>query len=226
MITGSFQFPLDFWSDEERELYDATAEILVRIYYAGGMAGVAELPEWMQTQVEWEPFNQAAIDYLKAYRLGIVDGILETTRSQAVDAIDTWIRSGQRLESLIATLEPLFGAARAQRIGVTEVTRAFAAGNQAAWKLTGFVTEKRWMTAHDELVCPYCGSLAGEVVGIDNNFRVPLDKLPKKVREKLEKLGEQLEYIHPPAHVNCRCWIQPVVSAEALRQQVRDILNG
>jgi len=47
----------------------------------------------------------------------------------------------------------LFGRQRARRVAVTEVTRVYAAGNEEAWRATGYVTGKRWMTARDERVC-------------------------------------------------------------------------
>ena len=50
--------------------------------------------------------------------------------------------------------------ARSGRIvAVTEVTRAYAAGNVMAWKASGVVDGKIWQTAVDERVCPVCGKL-------------------------------------------------------------------
>jgi SPP1 gp7 family putative phage head morphogenesis protein len=209
-------FPPDFWEREGRELYDASADVIVRAFYAGGMAGVKELPQWMQLQAAWEPFSRAAIAYLRAYRLAQLTDITETTRDLVVSAIDGWIQSGRKLDVLISALEPIFGSMRAQRIAVTEVTRAFAAGNQASWQVTGFVTQKVWRTANDELVCPYCGSLDGKVVGLEETF---------KTISRNGKL-EVLEYLHPPAHPNCRCWIQPVVDDAAARKQLENIMEG
>jgi hypothetical protein len=35
-----------------------------------------------------------------------------------------------------------------------------------------------------------------------------------------------ITYLHPPAHVNCRCWMQPFVSEELVDEQVERILRG
>jgi F like protein len=48
-----------------------------------------------------------------------------------------------------------------------------------------------WRTAEDETTCDYCGPLDWKIVMID----------------QLDQLG------YPPAHVNCRCKIEPVTEA-------------
>ena len=87
-------------------------------------------------------------------------------------------------------LIPLFGEKRADLIASTEVTRAYAEGNLTAWKETGFTEGKEWVTANDELVCPLCGPLDGEVVPINGDFS---------------------DGTHaPPRHPRCRCGVSPV----------------
>ena len=111
------------------------------------------------------------------------------------------IRSGSPLSALEAALAPLFGDARARRIAVTEVTRLFARGNQMAWEETGFVNMVKWNTAEDELVCPVCRPLDGTMIGIGD-----IDAMP-------------------PAHVNCRCYITPIVDNKAFEKVLDDILG-
>ena len=101
-------------------------------------------------------------------------------------AVSEWIASGQALDELMTSIAPMFGADRAEMIAVTEVTRAFAEGNKATWEESGVVEAMRWMTAQDEMVCPVCAPLAGKKRTFDDDL--------------------------PPAHVNCRCYLQPVVS--------------
>ena len=85
----------------------------------------------------------------------------------------------------------LFSRTRAGMIAVTEVTRAYAAGNVAAWQASRVVQGKEWMTATDEVVCPICGPLRGQIARLNEPF------------------GGRI--MNPPAHVNCRCWVVPVV---------------
>ena len=212
-----------FWADEAAAMYGETAAVILRIFQAGGIQGAAKMPLWAQPLTSWDAFNRAAIQYLRFYRLDTVPKITETTRRAAIEAIEEWMQSGAKLDNLIGMLEPIFmDPIRAERIAVTEVTRTYAQGNLAAWKASGVVTEKKWQTARDELVCPYCGNLHGQTVGIETDFNIPLDRLPPEIARKL---AGPLLYQSPPAHPNCRCWVLPVVSIAALDRELEDILS-
>lgn len=83
-------------------------------------------------------------------------------------------------------LEPVFGAARIERIAATEVTRALSEGVMAAERYLrelGLETRLVWVTARDERVCPICGALDGTTRDV---------------------WAEQFP-AGPPAHVHCRC---------------------
>jgi SPP1 gp7 family putative phage head morphogenesis protein len=190
-----------FWQEEEEALWELMSFLGMSVYLAGAQSAVTMLPANVQQLVKWEEFGQNAIEFLRQYRLSVVQGISTTTRNLAVSAIENWITSGDPLDNLIASLEPLFGAARASQIGVTEVTRAYAEGNIAAWKTTGVVSGKMWMTAQDDLVCPICEPLDGMIVELDSNG----------FTTEAGDIGLDA----PPAHANCRCWLQPFVDEAA-----------
>ena len=102
--------------------------------------------------------------------------------------VDNSITVNQLRDRLMAG--NLFSRNRASMIAVTETTRAYASGNEAAWRASQVVEGKEWMTAYDEAVCPICAPLSGKIVKLNESFG------------RVDK---------PPAHVNCRCWIVPVV---------------
>ena len=83
----------------------------------------------------------------------------------------------------------MFGEIRAEMIAITEATRAFSEGNIQEWLASGVVDGIKWMTAEDELVCPICEPLDG----------------------KEGSLTDGIEGLKPPAHVRCRCWLEPVM---------------
>jgi SPP1 gp7 family putative phage head morphogenesis protein len=103
---------------------------------------------------------------------------------------------------LIEDLEPVFGSQRAQLIASTEVTRAYAEANQRVYKEAG-IRYMEWRAAADELMCPICGALNGQIVGIDDKFDQALDE---QIRTQFRS-----NFQLPPAHPRCRCWIVPVV---------------
>ena len=102
------------------------------------------------------------------------------------------VADGESLAQLVRRIAGLhtFSEDRARMIAVTEVTRAFAEGNMAAWRESGVIERRRWNTNNDELVCPICGPRHNMVVDMGASF----DGID-----------------NPPAHPRCRCWVTPVV---------------
>jgi SPP1 gp7 family putative phage head morphogenesis protein len=61
-----------------------------------------------------------------------------------------------------------FSDVRAETIGRTEIARAHVQGNLTAWKASGVVDKKEWLTA--EACCDECAELNGMIVDIDDEF--------------------------------------------------------
>lgn len=184
-----------FWDDEEEALWAELAELFMGTLMDGTQEGVDILPENMRALVDWNWVNKAALSYARAYRYEWIREISAATRKQTQVAIADWIEEGSPLAALEARLGPIFGEARAQMIAATEVTRVYSHGNQEAWEASGVVTRMVSQTAQDELVCEVCGPMAGRVIGIGD-----IDAAP-------------------PYHVNCRCWLQPQVDEERIRER-------
>ena len=228
----------EFWNKEKRMLWEVMAPFFIALIHSGGEAGAGLLPESLKVLINWDVFNQEAINYLSEYRLSWVNGISETTRTQSVNAIAEWIESGEAKPVLDARLAQILGPARASSIATTEVTRIYARGNQLAWKATGFVTEQKWQTAQDELVCPLCGPMHNKVVSIDDVFTFsPADIADSQQMKDLEpdadaRMRKSTSLIRssgastlgPPAHPRCRCWLLPVVTMAGLEKELEKIL--
>lgn len=178
-----------FWEEEMELLYEILYPIIFRSAMKGAETALKGLVGGVGG-VDWGLVSEAVRAWASRYTYELVHGITDTTRRFLQDALPNWIASGAPLDDLVSTLEPMFGPVRAEMIAVTEVTRAFAEGNLEVWKESGVVDGKRWMTGEDELVCPICSELSGMESGLDGDFN---------------------GYGAPPAHVNCRCYLQPVV---------------
>jgi SPP1 gp7 family putative phage head morphogenesis protein len=76
---------------------------------------------------------------------------------------------------------------RTDRIARTETATAANQGTLEAYKQSGVVKKKEWITADDERLCDLCAPMDGEVVNIDDNFSAGISA--------------------PPLHPNCRCTI-------------------
>ena len=190
-----------FWDELDADMWDEVALLVIAVIMAGLESGITLLPSKAQPLINFDEYNAKIIEYARKYRFEWIRDITETARRQTIRIITDWLRSGSPLSVLADALTPLFGEARAKRIAVTEITRLYARGNQIAWEGTGFVGAVKWMTSKDDLVCPICAPLDGTIIGIGD-----IDA-------------------HPPAHVNCRCWIQPVLDESAFEKRLDEILG-
>lgn len=194
-------FQMDFWSSNEGDLWDGVATLLLDIYLTGIDGGIAALPANMRVLADFDLVNTKALEFARNYRYNWITRITDTTRTQTQTAVSDWIASGAPLDALETALEPIYGVVRSQMIAQTETTRVFAQANREAFESTGLVEEVVWQAANDELVCPICGELNGTHLGI----------------------GDADAY--PPAHINCRCYVLPVVSEEALANKLDEVLG-
>jgi SPP1 gp7 family putative phage head morphogenesis protein len=159
--------------------------------------------------VDWALANEAAARWSSQYTFELVSGIEETTRRRLQQEISGFADSGETFQQFSRRMAAgdIFSPVRSEMIAVTEVTRAFAQGNIAAWRESGVTQGKEWNTANDELVCPICGPLDGEEVGLDEKFPGNLEG--------------------PPAHPRCRCWVTPVAigdtASDLLRRPGREL---
>lgn len=234
---------LQFWEQEQEFLSSDFAPLIMETLLEGIDSGVVTLPDAIAQLVDWDVINTSALDFLDGYSFDTLTRINATTRNQVVAKIDRWIRAGESLPKLTAQLAPIFGEKRAEMIAATEVTRIYAEGNLMTWRSTGVVGGKRWMTAFDERVCPFCGPLHNTVVAIDSDFQLTTSQLAnseqvrallgdsfsdtaalQKATSLLRSTGSRVSA--PPYHPRCRCWLQPFVSEVALENRIGDILAG
>jgi SPP1 gp7 family putative phage head morphogenesis protein len=182
-----------FWASERDLLLKILIPILLYSIQDGAAQGEAALLE-LSIGVDWELVNVELSQWIRSHAGALATQLTEVTRRSLAETIATWMQDGTGFPDLVGRVERIVGPARAMRVAVTETTRAFAAGNRAAWKQQRDVVEARqWFTAEDELVCPVCAALNMQVADLDKPFAGDIDD--------------------PPAHVNCRCITTPVVKS-------------
>lgn len=148
--------------------------------------------------IDFDLVNQEVLDFSSEFTNEWWQRTASSTREAMRTAIQTNIATGAPLRSLEASLEPLFGRARAQVIASTETTRMFAEGNRRAYSSAG-VQQVEFQTVKDSRVDPLCEALQGRKLDIrdQTNF--------------------------PPIHPRCRCWIAPITdTGEVLRDPVEE----
>jgi len=146
--------------------------------------------------LDWTLPNAEAVEWARRHSGELIKGVNATTKEGVRQTLAIWLDTpGSTMGDLFGTLDEMFafGQSRAQMIGVTEVTRAYFEGNQAAARATeveGLIKwRKTWRTNNDGLVCDLCGPLNGvSVIGVDAEFP--------------DGAGQG-----PPRHPRGRCWI-------------------
>ena len=186
---------------QETALYDRLRRALLESVDLGVFVAVEQL-ESIGLGLDWTLVNEDARTWAQNHVGVLIDGIDQTTLTRTRSAIAVWIQNGEPLAKLIEDLMPIFGEKRAQLIASTEVTRAYAEANQRVYRAAG-IKYMEWRAAADELMCPICGALNGQIVGIDNQFSQALDE---EIRTQF-----RVDFAIPPAHPRCRCWIVPVI---------------
>lgn len=232
----------EFWQIEDTKLWGAVDEIALAALLAGAGAGRGLLPKSLQSLANQETFNAGAMRYLRMYRLKDIPNINQNTRRHLVTMINEWLRSGDSMQDLEIMIAAYLNSPRALQIAVTEITRLFAQGNLLIWNSIGSVTAKVWQTARDEKVCPLCGPLHNQVVSLESNFSMPIADIANSAQMKAmmgSRWNEQLamsrvqnmmkwngsEVHAPPRHVNCRCWLKPVVDVGAFGRSLEQDLG-
>jgi len=182
--------PLDqiFWQEELSRIMALIVAIWTDASWASAIAVMQVMTEAGIEPIDEAEVYAAIMDWIYMNAPGQAVLIMETTRKLVEEALALW--DGEDEEALAALLEPIFGANRANAIGITEAVLAFAMGNLIAWNKYGIIEEVIWMTAEDERVCAVCGPLHEVVIGL-------VDAL----------YGGQ----RPPAHTLCRCWLEAIV---------------
>jgi SPP1 gp7 family putative phage head morphogenesis protein len=187
---------------EETALYDRLRRALLESVDLGVFVAVEQL-ESIGLGLDWTLVNEDARAWAQNHVGTLIEGIDETTLARTRSSVAEWVQNGEPLSMLIEDLAPIFGTQRSQLIAATEVTRAYAEANQRVYREAG-IRYMEWRAAEDELMCPICGGLNGQIVGINDKFDAALDD---DIRTQF-----RVNFAIPPAHPRCRCWIVPVVA--------------
>jgi hypothetical protein len=178
----------------------------------------------MPSGVEIPTVHEAALAWLKKYKFNI-QRITASTEKLVRKGVAEFISTpGFTRGDLEQLLQKSFTPARASTIAVTEVTRAFAEGENIVsdeYQKVGIRMVDIWNTDNDELVCTAiehsCSELEGKKVKHGDLFYPP------------DSMGEG----YPPRHPNCRCGItheidrgDDVENERRFNEIIREFGNG
>lgn len=184
---------------------DATLPALETLYAHQAQSAAAEIGK---------PF-----DFTDATRAAVKDGVQKmaesyqsTTLEVLEEKINAGLQAGSSLADITKTVQEIYEWSDNARAPMVAKTESFRAANDAlktAWKQSGVVKTVKWYTASGN-PCPFCASLDGKTVGIDDNFFNNGDSVTADVNGGEQSMS--LDYGDvgaPPLHCNCMCFIRP-----------------
>ena len=176
------------------------------------------MPDLEDIDLSFDMHNPAVLDFIKERGFDFWDGTSETTKTKLKEVLSKATVEGLTTEQVIALVQiEVFNELtefadfnRARRIARTETTISLNQGADFAYRQSGVVKKKSWLTSKDEVV--RTSHTKAEQQGPINYGQV--------FRNRLRFPGDPdgaLKEI-----VNCRCTLIPEVDVKAVK---RDILK-
>lgn len=186
---GSFLFNL---SKEIKRMKSIFGPMMQSLFKDQGK----EVMDFLGTPGEIMTTTESAVSYLMTEGVKFVKDVNETTREDLRKTLAEGLEKGESIEQLKKRVQAVYADAsssRAKTISRTEVLRSTNAATLEAYKQSGVVTKKEWVTELDGDI-DICESLDGEVRDLNKDFSVGVD--------------------FPPVHPNCRCTTVPVIESD------------
>lgn len=134
----------------------------------------------------------------------IDDMVNDTTLGELRAALSEGVKAGEGIEALAERVGEVFDRAegyRAERIARTEVLRSSNFASTAAYKISGLVHSREWVSTQDDRVRDTHDDMDGQQVGIDEPFTSPSGASGMYPGD----LGD------PAEDINCRCTTAPII---------------
>lgn len=160
---------------------------------------------------ELDTTTEDFISFLREHGTELMQAINETTRDDLKKTLAEGLQKGEGIDKLKARVESVFTSARgprAEMIARSETLRATNFATEEAYRQSGIVKAKEWLTAVDERVCPWCAEMDGKIIPVEGSYFKEGDELT--VNGKTLKF-DLLDVDYPPLHPSCRCTLIPVL---------------
>lgn len=146
-----------------------------------------------QFGINWNINSPEAQAFIKEYSFKFANALAAETKTQLRELISQAESDGWSITKLTDELKATYsgwGEVRAEMIARSETIRASNAGANEAYRQAG-IKKKKWFTAEDERVCPFCGKLHGKTIAVEKNF-VELNGTVRAQVEDEQALGHLL----------------------------------
>ncbi len=192
------------------KMWKAVKDILRDMYIQQG----ADTLEFLGIGGDLDLTTAFAVQYLYEYSTALIREINKTTRDALRGTLADGFEEGEGIDKLKKRVKDVFATAttaRAEAIARSESIRASNTASVEAYRQSGVVSAKEWLTERDDRACPFCLSVDGKFVDLDINFFKEGETITvgdQTLQVELADVGE------PPLHTNCRCTTIPVIIQE------------
>ncbi len=200
---------IDKWLLDKKKQIKKMAKVFIPLGANVVAEGAKEGFNLIGMDDEIDVSNPKVQQFLKKNTFKFSDEITDETNTKLGKTLADGIEKGESIPELKKRVGELFDdmkSYRSERIARSEVIKATNWGTEEAYRESGVVDGKIWLTAFDERTCPYCSDLDGKTVDLGENFADKGDEVS----------GYKVEYDNvgvPPLHPNCRCTIIPQIKS-------------
>ena len=185
---------------------DALTPIMETLFDHQARSAAAEIGK-----PELNPFNDTTRAAVKASVRRMSESYQQTTLDVLETKINDGLQAGESLADITKRVEQIYEWSDEKRAAMVAKTESFRTANDAlksAWKQSGVVKTVKWYTANNP--CPFCQTMDGKTIPIDDNFFNAGDTITAEVNGNEQTMS--LDYgdvAFPPLHPNCMCYIRP-----------------
>jgi HK97 family phage portal protein len=180
-----------------REMPEYIRRTMAPIYTSLASSVKGAVAEELGIDSEMSPKNE---DFVRAFVTVYVERYVAHSRSDIRKALDRAAENGEFAEELSATMDH-WAETRAGDEARNEAVRGSNAFARQSYLLAG-VLRLRWVALGSK-TCPYCASMDGTIVDIQQDFAMSGDVLEEHTGE----MEIQSKVGHPPLHRGCVCQI-------------------
>ncbi len=167
--------------------------------------------DFLDSEKVFDASTEAVKQFVRTEALKGIRVMNKVTKSKLRKTLGQAIDDGLGPVEIAREIRGVFTEAkevRSIRVARTESLKAANRGALEAYKQSGVVVGKQWLTSEDELVCQWCGPLDGKIQATNQEF---FHEGESYVGNEGDLIKFNLESIPtPPLHPNCRCTIVPV----------------
>lgn len=163
-------------------------------------------------------FPDHAVKFIDGYTFDLAEGISDTTADHLKIIVRDGLARGESYAQIATTMRAQMTEEsqwRASMIARTEVMRANNYGKLEAWKYHAIPGVRLKLSSG---ACPACVAFV-KTFGFDRPIGTPFAEQGATYKDELgNEIVLDYETVYaPPIHPNCRCFIEPILSAEEIR---------